>query len=137
MSFLIDNRYFDVMQGEIILPRRSTERFASPSAPHAGLQVLPTMGPTFSLELTRFNAKNLLQAEIDAGNALIGALVRFTFNGVVYDRLPYRCRFAVLAFQPTRTDTLLMAAGSRNGVAFKFEPACIVVGSYTFQAVPQ
>lgn len=137
MSLRINTKYFDVMQGEILLPRRSTERFSSPSTPQAGIQVLPAMGPPFTLELTRYNAKSLLQAELDYGRSLIGSIVSLTFNGVVYDYLPYRCKFAVLDVTPSRTDTLLMASGSRGGVTYTYAPASIVVANYTFQAVPQ
>lgn len=136
MSIRINTKTFDVVEGEILLPKRSTQRFASPSSEHAGVQVLPSMATPFSLNLTRYNHANLLQAELDYGRNLVGNLVSLTFNGIVYEWIQYRLRFLVLDVQPSRTAVLPFASGSRNGVAFTYDPASVVVAVYTFQAVP-
>lgn len=126
----------DIVEGEILLPQRSTERFVTPGAPHAGIQVLPVQGSPFTLQVTRYTPAGQLQAEADWFRSLIGNVVRLRFNSIEYDLLPYRLRFAVLDTQLTESRVIPFASGSRAGVPYQFAPAGIVRVSVTLQSVP-
>lgn len=127
---------FDVMEGEIQLPRFGTETFQSASTPYGGVQVLPSRAPQFKLQLTRYSHAADYQREMALGPSMVGSLISINLNGVIYDYLPHRCRFVVLEADIVKSQILPLACGSRRGIDYTFDPACMVVTAFTLQAVP-
>lgn len=136
MTIAINGIHFDIYDGEIQLPKRSTHRYSSPAVPYAGIQVLPPSGPPFTLRLTRFAPSNQLQFDVERFNAAVGNIVSIIDNGIVYEFLPYRLLFAILDVQIVEASRIVHAAGSRLGIPYSYTPAAKTITNFTLQAVP-
>lgn len=132
MSFQIGAKYFDKVEGEIMLPQQSTQRYTTPASSMPGVQVLPGIGPPFTLTLWRYNADTAILGELNYGRFTVGNIVALIAMGIDYESIGFR--FVCLDYQLQRTEFPLYAAGSRGASFVEHSPASLVVAAYTFQA---
>lgn len=135
MTLTIGATAFDRYDGDILLPRRTTSRFASPVQPYAGIQVLPEYAPPFTLECIRYTAEGSLSYEREVIERSIGQVLPVVDDGEMYEMLPWRVVFAILDAAVTST-VVPLAMGSRYDIPFVLRPAGIIQATITMQAVP-
>jgi len=127
---------FDSIEGEILLPQRSTHRFESSAFAYAGVQVLPVSAPPFTLKCIRMTPIAALQSDVAIITASVGQVLPIIHAGITYELAPYQLRFIVLDVNIIETRRLVLATGSRFGVPYTYTPAAQITAALTLQAVP-
>lgn len=138
-STFLNTTPFEWRRGEVQLPQRDAEAFASPTANHVGLQVSGERSPAFSLMLKKFAPGTQCDLELlkTLFRVLNGQVVQLRIDGVNH-LLPQwgGYRFAIQESRIVDSGISPHISGYHDGRPFKYEPGSWVMANVTMYAVP-
>lgn len=137
MSFTINGYQFNHREGQLHLPKRATEVFASPANPYIGVQVLPPMSPPSKLTLKKYAVRGALAVNRNVQLESVGQIVTIIDeHGINYTHHPYRLLWLVADVTLVTADIIPAAHGYLGNVAFDYAPASRVVTEWTLYPLP-
>lgn len=132
---IIDGYVFASSRGAIVLRHRTATRFSTSTAVDAGVQINPSIGVPFTLDLVKYTPAVQGQSTVDYHKARIGRLVFLESNGIRYWQGPYNLRFLVLDVQIVESKAIVRACGTIEDTPFDYSPAWMVASRWTLQPV--
>ena len=135
MSLLIDAIVIDNFEGVIELPKLRAATFAPTRTAGVGVQLMPAVGPQFTITTRIYGAAATRRILKDGLDAKKGAVVTLIEDGLNYSITPYFLRFLVEDVRHVEAKVVARACGF-TGSAFNFSPAVRLVTEWTMRAVP-
>lgn len=135
--FYVNQYGYQHRRGELNLPTRSANVYASPANPYIGAQILPPQSTPSKLTLSRYDVRLNLAVNRNLQLATIGQIVSITDeHGIRYHHVPYRLNWFVADVRVVTEDIIASFDGYEGSVRVEYKPASRLITEWTIYPIP-